>query len=109
MPASWAAGRMRSRNAAFWKPSHVEPVRTKMCVSPAVFARATMTAALPPSLFFGFHTHMPLPSGTTGLGGGGGGATVVVGSTGGAATVTSDVVGTGALGRSGRGATGVAT
>src|SRR5437867_1992729 len=44
-----------------------------MWVSPALLARAIITATLPPSAFSGFQTHMPFPWGMTGGGGGGGG------------------------------------
>src|SRR5947209_20301913 len=72
MPAAWAAGSSWLRKGPPLNPSQDEPVRTKMCDSPTALARAIMAAALPPSLRTGSHTHMPLPSGSTGGGGGGG-------------------------------------
>src|SRR5436190_12844822 len=80
-------------------------MRTYRWVRPVACAWAMIDGTSPPSVYCGCQIHMPLPEGTTGVGGGGGtvvGGTVVVGTVVVGATVVVDagvvvdvVVGTG--------------
>src|SRR5436190_22436632 len=67
-----------SRYGRFWRPSHVEPVRTNRWVRPTALDRAMSAGTFPCSASSGFQIHMPLPWGMTGGGAGGGGVARVV-------------------------------